>query len=102
VRHSNWELQIPKLIVHTVLHRCLHSHTDKLLLLQNITEEDKVLCFNFATCVLDQLAEDADYLKAVLFMDETTFHTSSALRIPEKLSFTSKTRQKSMSDAPTP
>lgn len=48
--------------VQTVLHKWLHLHTNKLQLLQNITDEDEVLCFNSATCALVQRAQDADYL----------------------------------------
>jgi hypothetical protein len=35
--------------------------------------------FDFATFVLDQLAEETDYLKPVVFMDEATFHTNSVV-----------------------
>jgi hypothetical protein len=58
-RHFSRELQISKSVVHTVL------HAYNLHLLKNITEEDEVLCFDLATCVLDQLAQDADYLQVV-------------------------------------
>jgi hypothetical protein len=54
-------------------------HAYKLQLFHNITEEDNELCFDFATCVLDWLSEDADYLKAVLCADEATFHTSGVV-----------------------
>jgi hypothetical protein len=47
---------------------CIYTSSKK------IKEEDKVLYFNCTDFVLDQLAEDADYLKVVVFVDETIFH----------------------------
>jgi hypothetical protein len=51
----------------------------KLQLLQQIKEEDKVLCFDVAIFVLDRLAEGIDYLKGFVFTDEATFHTSGVV-----------------------
>lgn len=79
VRNFNWEMQINKSAVRTVLCERIHLHADKLLLFQSITEEDKVICFCFATCVRYQLAENEDYLAAVLFTDEATFCTSGVI-----------------------
>lgn len=44
-----------------------------------LKKKDKVLHFEFATCVLDQLADGTGYLNGVVFMDIATFNTSDVV-----------------------
>jgi hypothetical protein len=63
------ELQTSKTTLHTVLHAY-----------KSVAPSD---CYGrqcaVLDCALDRLAEDADYLRAVLFTDEAIFHTSGVV-----------------------
>lgn len=75
IRRASRELQIPRSTVHKVLHKRLRLYAYKVQILQALKPDDLPKRQNFASEILDRIANAPNYLENVIFTDESTFHT---------------------------
>lgn len=74
VRACARELQLKKTTVHKVLKKRLRFTGYRLQLLHAIKETDKPKRFEFASDMLNEIENDQQFLKRIVFSDEATFH----------------------------
>jgi len=74
IRQVSRELGVPHLVVHDIVHKCLHLRAYKLQLLHHIKPDDHRKRTDFAVEMLSHIQENGNYLDLVLFSDELTFH----------------------------
>lgn len=79
IARRSLELQIPKTTIQNILHKRLRLHAYKIQLRQQIKLTDRPKRKEFACFMLEQIDDDPDFLKRVLFTDEATFHINGCV-----------------------
>ena len=78
IRRASTELQIPRLKIHKIIHKCLHLCAFNIQLHHHIKPNDRPLRTHFATEMLLQI-ENNSYLDNIDFLDEANFHLCGKL-----------------------
>lgn len=76
IRASAKQLLIPRSTVHKILRKNLKLYPYKLQLVQALEPNDRPRRTEFAFDMLEQIAEDPNFLNLICFSDEATFHVS--------------------------
>ncbi|PNF19248.1 hypothetical protein B7P43_G08217 [Cryptotermes secundus] len=71
--------QIPRSIVHDVLHKRLHLRRYKIQMIHALKPSDQVARTNFAVDMLERTDASPDFVRQVCFSDEATFHVSGVV-----------------------
>ena len=74
IRQARRELGVPRSTVYNTVHKRLRLRAYKLQLLHHIKPEDHRKRYEFAAEMLNRIDKNDDYLNAILFTDESTFH----------------------------
>lgn len=73
------QLNIPKSTLHDVIRKRLRLHAYKIQLRHEIKTADRPKRTAFASFMLNEIDDNPNFLKRVLFSDEATFHTSGVV-----------------------
>lgn len=79
VRTASMELRIPRSTVHDVLHKKLRLRAYKVQITQELQVNDLPRRYAFALEMLSKMEDDDNFLKKIIFTDESTFHVSGVV-----------------------
>lgn len=73
------QLNLPKSTVYTVMRKRLRLHAYKIQIRQQIKPTDRPKRTDFAALMLNEIDDNPNFIKQVLFSDEATFHTNGVV-----------------------
>lgn len=77
-RHIERKLEIPRSTAHRLLHS-VNYYPYHIILVQELSENDRLLRVNFCRWALNTLNENPDFFLFVCFCDEATVHSTGSL-----------------------